>query len=297
MKTDKKTIRCALLPGESAAVVAARNEPLRAYLQRCLGMPVELTIGNTYVATGEALRRGEVDLAYLGPVTYILQSRCADLEPFARPTHGGSVGPTFRAAIIVPSESAVTELGQLRGREIAMGDMASTSASWVPRHMLLEAGLAAERNYVRRFLGAHDAVADAVAQRSVSAGALSLTVLRRLLAEGRVDGERIRILAESPPIPEYMWTFRAGLPEALREALRRAFVGLRDASALQVFSAEAFIPAVDADVDRVRGWMEQILEAKLRPSSGDPATIAETPRQRQPRSRRRTPAEPLRVRP
>lgn len=265
MKTNAKMIRCALLPGESAAVVAARNEPLRAYLQRCLGMPVELTIGSTYVATAEALRRGEVDLAYLGPVTYILQSRCADLEPFARPTHGGSVGPTFRAVIIVPSESTVDDLAQLRGREIALGDMASTSASWVPRHMLLEAGLSSERDYVRRFLGAHDAVADAVVQRSVSAGALSLTVLRRLLSEGRVDGERIRILAESAPIPEYMWTFRAGLPEDVREGLRQAFFGLRDAAALQVYKAEAFIPAVDADVDRVRGWMEQILQAKLRP--------------------------------
>ncbi|MBB3104544.1 phosphate/phosphite/phosphonate ABC transporter substrate-binding protein [Azomonas macrocytogenes] len=264
-----KAIRCGLLPGESRAVVERLNEPLRAYLMRCLGMPVELIIGSNYVATGEALRRGELDLAYLGPVTYILQSRNAGLEPFARPTHGGSAGPTFKAAIIVPVDSAVENLGQLRGCEIAMGDLVSTSGSWVPRYMLLEAGLSLEQDYVRRSLGAHDEVAAAVVSRTVAAGGLSLPILQRLLNEGRIDGEAIRILAESQPIPEYMWTFREGLSLDLRESLRQAFVNLNDLATLGVYRATAFIPAVDADVDRVRYWMENILQARLQPSGSE----------------------------
>ena len=262
-----KTIKCGLLPGESRPVVERINEPLRAYLQRCLGLPVELVIGSNYVATGEALRRGELDLAYLGPVTYILQSRQADLEPFARPTHGGRVGPTFQAAVIVPADSPAKTLADLRGGEIALGDSASTSGAWVPRYMLLEAGLSMERDYARRTLGAHDAVAAAVAGRTVTAGGLSLPILQRLLTEGRVDRDAVRILAESRPIPEYLWTFRNGLPEVLRESIRQAFVGLRDPAALRAYRAEAFIPAVDADVDRVRNWMEHLLQARLDPAS------------------------------
>ncbi|WP_437438262.1 phosphate/phosphite/phosphonate ABC transporter substrate-binding protein [Azotobacter beijerinckii] len=258
-----KAIRCGLLPGESRAVVERLNEPLRVYLERCLGRPVKLLVGGSYVATGEALRRGQLDLAYLGPVTYILQSRHAGLEPFARPTHGGSRGPTFQAAIIVPADSRVERLEQLRGGEIAMGDLASTSGAWVPRHMLLAAGLSADQDYVRRSLGAHDQVAAAVAAGRTTAGGLSLTILRRLLAEGRLDGRAVRILAESPPIPEYLWTFREGLPAELREALRQAFVELREPRALDAYAAQAFIPAVDADVDRVRHWMEEILQARL----------------------------------
>ena len=263
-----KTIKCGLLPGESRAVVERFNEPLRAYLEHCLGLPVQLVVGENYVATGEALRRGQLDLAYLGPVTYILQSRSSGLEPFARPTHGGSVGPTFKSAIIVPMDSPIETLDQLRGAEIGMGDLASTSGAWVPRHMLLAAGLSMDKDYVRRTLGAHDAVADAVANRRVVAGGVSLPVLHRLLADGRVDSDMIRILAESPPIPEYMWTFRAGLPEELRETIRQAFCTLQDAAALKVYRAQSFIPAVDADVDRVRRWMENILQARFQ-SYGD----------------------------
>lgn len=258
-----KTIKCGLLPGESRPVVERINEPLRAYLQRRLGIVVELVVGSSYVATGEALRRGELDLAYLGPVTYILQSRQADLEPFARPTHGGRIGPTFQAAIIVPADSPAETLADLRGGEIALGDAASTSGSWVPRYMLLEAGLVMGQHYVRRNLGAHDAVAAAVSGRTVKAGGLSLPILQRLLAEGRVERDTVRILAESAPIPEYMWTFRAGLADDLRESLRQAFVGLQDPAALRAYRAESFIPSVDADVDRVRHWMEHILQARL----------------------------------
>ena len=276
-----KTIKCGLLPGESKAVVERLNEPLRAYLQNCLRQPVELVVGSSYVATGEALRCGAVDLAYLGPVTYILQSRSAGLEPFARPTHGGSIGPTFRAVIIVPADSTVENLGQLRGREIAMGDLVSTSGTWVPRHMLLSAGLSSETDYWRRNLGSHDAVATAVAERRVAAGSLSLAIYHRLLAEGSLDGSLVRVLAESPPIPEYMWTFREGLPSGLREDLRRAFVNLRDCAALNAYRAEAFIPAVDADVDRVRHWMENILQARLQPSSLDGSTCSEAPRNKE----------------
>ena len=270
-KTISRVLRCGLLPGESRPVVERLNEPLRAHLEVKLGIKVELVVGSSYVATGEALRRGEIDIAYLGPVTYILQSRGVALEPFARPTHVGSTGPTFRAAIIVAADSPVLTLAELRGCEFAVGDLASTSGSWVPRHMLLEAGLSQERDYTRRVLGAHDAVADAVAHHRVAAGGLHLTVLRRLIAEGRLEADAVRVLAESAPIPEYMWTFREGLPVALREALRRAFIELRDPQALRVFNAEAFIPAVDADVDRVRYWMEQILDAPLRKRTHPPA--------------------------
>jgi len=258
-----KTIKCGLLPGESKAVVARLNEPLRAYLETRLGMQVEFSVGETYVATGEALRRGELDIAYLGPVTYILQSRQGGLEPFARPTHGGSIGPTFKAVIITAADSAVRELNDLRGAEVALGNLASTSGSWVPRYMLLEAGLSSERDYVRRNLGAHDAVVEAVLKRSVLAGGLSLPVYRRLQAEGRIDRDEVRVVAESAPIPEYMWTFRDGLSDELRTHIRSAFVHLNDAGALKCVDAEAFIPAVDADVDRVRIWMERILEARL----------------------------------
>jgi len=249
-----------LLPGESAPTVMRLNEPLRAYLEKRLGLPVELVVGANYAATSEALRFGRLDIAYLGPVTYILQSRRAKLEPFARPSHA-VVGPTFQAAVIVAADSPAKTLADLKGQEVAFGDPASTSGTWVPRYQLLEAGLVAGRDYTLRVLGAHDSVALAVANHKVAAGGLSLPIYQRLVKEGKIDANATRILAPSPAIPEYMWTFREGLDPAFREEIRKAFIGVTDPDALGVFRAEAFIPCVDSDVDRVRSWIEAIRQA------------------------------------
>ncbi len=246
-----------LLPTESAPTVIRLNEPLRIYLEKRLGIPVEMVVGANYAATSEALRFGRLDIAYLGPVTYILQSRRAKLEPFARPSHA-KVGPTFQAVIIVPKDSPAKSLSDLKGKDIAFGDPASTSGTWVPRYQLVEAGLVASRDYTLRVLGAHDAVALAVANKKVAAGGLSLPIYNRLIKEGKIDSNAVRILAESPAIPEYMWTFREGLDPAFKEEIRKAFIEVTDPDALGVFRAEAFISTVDSDVDRVRGWIEAI---------------------------------------
>jgi len=253
-----------LLPGESAPTVMRLNEPLRAYLEKRLGLPVELVVGANYAATSEALRFGRLDIAFLGPVTYILQSRKAKLEPFARPSHD-VVGPTFQAVIIVPADSPAKSLADLKGQEIAFGDPASTSGTWVPRYMLVAAGLVSERDYTLRVLGAHDAVALAVANHKVAAGGLSKPVYDRLLKEGKIDSKAVRILSDSPAIPEYMWTFRDGIDPAFKEQIRKAFIEVNDPEALKVFRAESFIPCVDSDVDRVRLWIEAI--AKESPDS------------------------------
>jgi len=250
-------LQVGLLPGESAPTVMRLNEPLRAYLEKRLGLPVDLVVGANYAATSEALRFGRLDIAYLGPVTYILQGKKAKLEPFARPSHE-IVGPTFQAVIIVPADSPAKSLADLKGQEIAFGDPASTSGTWVPRYMLVAAGLVSDRDYTLRVLGAHDAVAFAVSNHKVAAGGLSKPIYDRLLKEGKIDPKSVRILADSPAIPEYMWVFREGLDPAFKEQIRKAFIEVNDPEALKVFRAEAFIPCVDSDVDRVRNWIEAI---------------------------------------
>ena len=74
-QTRPQKLLVGLLPGKSAATVMRLNEPLRAYLEKRLGLPVELVVGANYAATSELLRSGQIDIAYLGPVTYILKSR------------------------------------------------------------------------------------------------------------------------------------------------------------------------------------------------------------------------------
>jgi phosphonate transport system substrate-binding protein len=252
-------LKIGLLPGESSLTVMRLNEPLRRYLETKLGLPVELQVGTNYAATGEALRFGRLDIAYLGPVTYVLQREKAEIVPFATPRHP-KVGAFFEAAIIVPADSRATTLKDLAGAKIAFGDPASTSGSWVPRYELLAAGLRAGRDYEAHYLGAHDAVALAVANKKAAAGGISLPVYGRLLAEEKIDPAKIRILMTTRPIPEYAWTFRASLDQALRQKIADAFLSIDDPAVLGVFNAERFIPSADSDLELVRGWVDALRE-------------------------------------
>ena len=69
------------------------------------------------------------------------------------------------------------------------------------------------------------------------------------------------MLAESPAIPEYLWTLREGIDPAFREELTQALLEMNDPEALKVFRAEAFVPAKDSDVDPVRRWVEAVEKA------------------------------------
>jgi phosphonate transport system substrate-binding protein len=252
-------LKIGLLPGESSLTVMRQNEPLRRHLETRLGLPVELQVGTNYAATGEALRFGRLDIAYLGPVTYVLQRERAEIVPFATPRHA-KVGAFFEAAIIVPADSRATTLKDLAGAAVAFGDPASTSGAWVPRYELLAAGLRAGRDYQAHYLGAHDAVALAVANRKAAAGGISLPVYERLLADGKIDRAKVRVLMTSRPVPEYLWTFRASLDPALRQRIADAFFSIDDPAVLGVFNAERFSPSADSDMDRVRGWVDALRE-------------------------------------
>ena len=246
-----------LLPGESAPTVMRLNEPLRAYLeQRCT-----CRWRSSWAPITRRPRRRCASAGSTSPISDRSPTSCnraaSHLQPFARPSHA-YVGPTFQATIIVPADSPAKTLADLKGGDIAFGDPASTSGTWVPRWQLLEAGLISDRDYKLRVLGAHDAVALAVANHKVAAGGLSKPVYERLLSEGKIDASKVRVSQDSPAIPEYMWTFRNGLDPEFKEEIRKAFVEIRDPAALAVFRAESFIPCVDSDVDRVRNWIAAI---------------------------------------
>src|SRR5260221_1961191 len=136
---NPSALRIGLLPGEAALTVIRLNKPLGAYLERRLQMPVELIVGTDYAATGEALRFGRIDIAYLGPITYVLGRQRAGIEAFAKPMHDH--GATFTALVIAAADSPVMSLTDLKGQSIAFGDVASTSGHWGPRDMLHGAGL------------------------------------------------------------------------------------------------------------------------------------------------------------
>lgn len=251
-----EALRIGLLPGETAPHVIRQFEPFRQALEGALGERVQLTVGLDYASTVEALRFGRLDLAFLGPASYVLLRSRAPAEPLVRPSSAGR--SSFQAAVIVPAGSTVRGFADLRGQTIAFGDVASTGGHVIPREMLQQAGLAAGRDYQPRFLGAHDAVALGVANGRVAAAGISLPALERLMAQGTILQSKVRILALSEPVPEYAFVAAPGLPTPRADRIRAALMALPSGPALTSFRADRFVPANAADYDGVEAVMRRL---------------------------------------
>jgi phosphonate transport system substrate-binding protein len=193
----------------------------------------------------EAMRFGRIEVAYFGPFSYVLaKSRAPGIEPFAVGVERGS--PTYQSIMIAQAGGPVRELADIRGRPFGFGDQASTSSHLVPRATILQrTGLVGGRDYRVVHLGTHDAVARAVQGGQVPAGALSKPILDTLVRRGTIDATRVIEIGLSEPIPNYPMVLHGNLSDALKAAIRSAFLDLRDAEVLRSFRVEGFAPTND----------------------------------------------------
>jgi len=105
-------------------------------------------------------------------------------------------------------------------------------------------------------------VARAVAAGQVPAGALSEQIYRTLVDGKKIDPAKIKQIALSDPIPNYPMTLQGYLKPELKEAIRRAFVDLKDPVILKLFRVEGLAPATDKDYDVLRD-MAKILNLDI----------------------------------
>ncbi|MCX7227635.1 MAG: phosphate/phosphite/phosphonate ABC transporter substrate-binding protein [Burkholderiales bacterium] len=248
--TDPKTLRVALLPDENASTIIQNAQPLKAHLERVVGRPVEMIVTTDYSSMIEATRFGRIDVAYFGPLSYVLARSKADIEAFAVGVSRGS--PTYTSVVIVPAASTLKTVAELKGRTVAYGDQASTSSHLVPRAMLQDAGLVANTDYKTVYVGAHDAVARSVETGKVDAGALSRPIFDSLVKAGKIDGTKVRVLAETKAIPNYPMAMQSKLAPELKAKIRGAFLDLKDPDLLRSFRAEGFAATDDRAYDVLR---------------------------------------------
>lgn len=249
---DPGRLRVALLPDENAGTIIQNAQPLKQYLERTLKKEVELIVTTDYSSMIEAMRFGRIEIAYFGPFSYVLaKSRAPEIEPFAVGVERGS--PTYQSVLIAAAGGPVKKLEDVRGKPFGFGDQASTSSHLAPRaHLLRKVGLDGDKDYRPVHLGTHDGVARAVQAGQVPAGALSKPIYESLVQRGTIDAAKIVQLDLSAPIPNYPMVMQGNLAPALKQAIRSAFLDVKDKEVLRSFRVEAFAPTDDSAYDVLR---------------------------------------------
>ena len=229
-----------------------KYQALVDYLSEATGVEWELVIGSSYQETVEGLCAGELDLAYLGPFTYVQAHVRCGAVPVVRLRTGGR--PTYRSLMLVRTDSPFEKVADLAGRRFGFGSPLSTSSHLAPRAILMEAGLVPGRDVECRYYRHHEQAA-----RAVLLGEVEACGVRDIVGEKYV-GRGLRILARSDPLPNFPLVVGPADDGSVRAMILEALLHVprTDPSVrarMETWDRElsgGFLPADDADYDTVR---------------------------------------------
>ena len=250
-----QTLRVSAIPDEAPTELQRKFKPLGDYLQRETGMDVQFTPVTDYAAVVEGLANNKIDLAWLGGFTFV-QAKLRT-QGGALPIVQRAEDEKFTSRFIVPTDSPVKSLAELKGKTFAFGSPSSTSGHLMPRYFLMKAGINPDSDFKAvAFSGAHDATVAFVASGRAEGGVLNASVMDKLVESGNPNAAKVRVLATTPPYYDYNWTVRPGLDPALTKKLADAFLRLDPArpehkEIMDLQRASRFIPTRASNYDGI----------------------------------------------
>lgn len=228
----------AVQPTNTPEQLSADARDIEQFLERRLGRDVELVFPTTFAGVIEALRFGHVHAAFMSAWPSALARKHAGADVVLAEVREVVIdedkveAPYYFSHWVVPKDSPVTGLDQLRGRKVSFPSPLSTSGYVAPLARLVELGYlptTGKEVDPRAFFGevllsggyaqSWEALKSGQVDVSVIAGDVSENLYREVLANTRV-------IEKQGPIPSHGIVFAKELQDPLRTQLKDALLEL-----------------------------------------------------------------------
>lgn len=209
-----QTIQFGSVAMDIPAVMHRRLIPLTQYLSKELGKPVSLKLSKDMPDAIKDVALGTVALAYLTPVAYLKSHAMGQTRLVAKTITDGK--GSFKLMIVVPKDSPIKTVAELKGKRFAFGDRAAL----LQRAVVVGAGIKLKSLGSYEFLGHYDNIVRAVMHGEFDAGILKDTMAYKWQNKG------IRILYKSEDLPPYNIAASKNVSEAMLRKLKLAFLKL-----------------------------------------------------------------------
>ncbi len=241
---------------EKAAVVQQQFAPILEYIQNQMkkrlnrSVDIKFKIYNTYEEGNDAIVKGEVDFVRFGPASYIIaKERNPKIKLIVMEHKDGK--KLSKGVIVVPAQSPVKSLADLKGRRFAFGDNTSTIGRYLSQAELAKAGVRASNLKSFDYLDRHDMVFKAVETGVYDAGALKESTFKKLNKDGQ-----LRVIHSFDNITK-PWIAKGGMEQKVFDALKEALLSLKDPDALKnLKEATGFLSTTDDEYVFVRKGMQ-----------------------------------------
>lgn len=193
--------------------------PIANYLSNKTGRNIKVKVGSNYEEHIQYIGQNKVDIAYMGPASYVnMVRKFGDKPVLARLEIKGK--SWFQGNIVTRQDSKIETLADLKGKRVAFGDPGSTMSYIVPHYMMYKAGVFTDPESKYQFLYSHDNVALGVLSGDFDAGAVKPAVFRKFEAKG------LRTIVKTPKISEHLFVTRSNLPVEQVKQLRSVMLGM-----------------------------------------------------------------------
>lgn len=225
-----------------------RYQPMMDYLTRTTPYNFQLRISRDYKETITFLMNGTTDVASIGDGGLMKAILLSGAVPILKPLNAEG-RPYYRSCAIVPADSPIRSLQDLRGKKLAFGYHHSTTGNLIPRVMLLKNGIKLSDLGSVTNLKHHSDVARAVLKGERDAGFVKEPTAIRFRKSG------LRVLAYSEELPSIPLIVRPDAPKDLVKAITTALVSLdrgnpEHRKIMEHWDVEyqnGFVPAMAAD--------------------------------------------------
>ena len=137
---DENIVYFGVLPRDNPRIAYEKYQPIIDYLSENTPYMFELVLKKSYDDTVDALGNGDIDIAFLGALTYLnAHAKYGAVSILKSVTEKGD--PHYRGVIIAKDNLEVNELSDLKGKNFAFAAFESTSGNLIPRLLLAEKGI------------------------------------------------------------------------------------------------------------------------------------------------------------
>ncbi len=261
------TLTFSITPTEDTIQELTLYRPVIKHLQKITGKKIEFYMPSSYSTVVEAMLGGWVDIAVMGPYSYILaNNRDENIQVFAtyakKPGYLQKEGPGYRAVLISKKGSRYTSIRSLKGAIVGLTDPASTSGNLVPRVVFIDVIKEDLESFFGKivYTGGHDLSTLTVYEGKIDAAFVASHRFDNVIKRGLVEKSDFNFLWTSPALPQDPFTYRGSLCSDIKSKIKKAFLTLHTESSATAFlnnvNSDGFIPMTSADYNVIRRLAE-----------------------------------------
>lgn len=255
-KNDVFTI--GVIPAQTEGEMKGALDKLQNLLSKKMDREVKITSYPDYNGVVEAMNYDKIDMAYFGPLTYVVAHEESGAKAIVTQLIKGE--PFYYSYLITHKDSKYESIDNMisdvKNVKFAFGDPSSTSGSLIPSIKLKDEGVyksESENDFNNvRFTGSHDATALAVQNKQVDVGAIDSAIYDKLVEEGSIDGDQFKIIWKSEKLFQYPWAVSKKTDSETMKELQDIFLDIKDKEILDAFGATGFTKADNKDYESIR---------------------------------------------